>query len=313
MIVVTGAAGFIGSNLVYGLNKAGYDNLILVDDLNGAKERNIKGLKYQEIIGIEEFLEKHQDYKNLTAILHQGACADTTESRPDYILRQNTGYTFALFNHAQELEIPFIFASSAAVYGNGDNGFREEADCEAPLNLYGESKLLFDQFLRRAINRPEGLKSTATGFRYFNVYGPQENHKGRMASVPFHLFNQAKENARLKIFEGSDGFKRDFISVEDIVKVNLHFLENPHTGIFNVGTGQARSFKEMAEVISNELPGTEIEFIPFPDDLKGKYQEFTEADLSHLREAGYAQEFMTLESGLKDYLRLFESSGGYLF
>jgi ADP-L-glycero-D-manno-heptose 6-epimerase len=264
-------------------------------------------------LGIEEYLEKHHSYKDIEAVFHEGACADTTESRPDYILRINTGYTYALFNHCQKHKIPFLYASTAAIYGNGENGFQEEPDSEHPLNLYGESKLIFDNLLRRQIKRDGVLQAPAMGFRYFNVYGPGEAHKGRMASVALHLFKQGTESGKLKIFEGSENFKRDFIHVSDIVAVNLHFLQNPLTGIFNVGSGKARSFSDMARSIRELIPGSEIEHIPFPEDLKGKYQEFTFADLSNLRSAGYPGEFISLEEGLSEYFRDFKQAGGYLF
>lgn len=313
MIVVTGAAGFIGSNLAKGLNDAGHQELILVDDLNPEKEKNISGLKFDQFLTIEEYLEKHRSITDLQAIFHQGACADTTENRPDYILRQNTGYTYALFNHCQANRIPLLYASSAAVYGDGENGFREEPGSEQPLNLYGESKLIFDQVLRRHVDKEGKLTAPVTGFRYFNVYGPGEAHKGRMASVALHLFKQGKENGSLKLFEGSESFKRDFVHINDVVAVNLHFLQNPQTGIFNLGTGTARSFTEMAKAIQKQIPNSSIEYIPFPEDLKGKYQAYTCADLSTIRKAGYEEDFIELEAGINSYYQAFEHGSGYLF
>jgi ADP-L-glycero-D-manno-heptose 6-epimerase len=312
MILVTGAAGFIGSNLVKGLNLKGYTDLILVDDLTGENEKNLANLNFSAVVGIDEYLKKHRNWSKLDAVFHLGACSDTTETRVDYILPRNTGYTMTLFRHCQRQRIPFIYASSAAVYGNGEKGFKEDPTCEAPLNLYGESKLRFDQALRRELEQEKGLSAPTIGLRYFNVYGANELHKGRMASVALHLMKQGESESTLKIFEGSENFRRDFIHVDDTVAVKLFFLENPKTGIYNVGTGQAASFLQLAKAVNKHFPEANIDFIPFPEDLKGKYQKFTQANIEKLREAGFEKEFVSLEEGVNRYWKAFSENGGYL-
>jgi ADP-L-glycero-D-manno-heptose 6-epimerase len=321
--VVTGAAGFIGSNLVKALNKHGVTEIIAVDDLaRGDKFRNLVGCEIADYIDKGEFLERIESGAFdgvLDAILHLGACSDTTESDGRYVMENNYRYSLDLLDFCQEEEIAFIYASSAAVYGSG-RVFREGQSHEAPLNVYGYSKYLFDQIVRRRLH---DLHAPVIGLRYFNVYGLNEGHKGRMASVAWHFFNQYRSEGKVRLFEGSDGFangeqRRDFVSVEDAVKVNLHFLESKDiSGIFNVGTGRAQAFNEVAVATVNacrtadglsrlsladlKQQGT-IEYIPFPDALKGKYQSFTEADLTALRKAGYAASFLTVEEGVSRYV-----------
>jgi len=320
--VVTGAAGFIGSNLVKALNQRGETDIIAVDNLTRAdKFRNLAGCEIADFIDKRDFLVQLTagDYEGaIEAVLHQGACSDTMETDGRYMMDNNYRYSLTLLDYCQEEEVPLLYASSAAVYGGG-SVFRELRECEAPLNIYGYSKFLFDQVVRR---RFADAESQIAGFRYFNVYGPNEAHKGRMASVAFHCFNQFQSERRVKLFQGWDGYadgeqRRDFVSVEDVVAVNLHFLERPDlSGIFNLGTGRAQSFNEVAVAAVNACLRAEgqaplslaemraqnmIEYIAFPEALKGKYQSHTEADTGMLRRAGYEDAFLTVEEGVSRY------------
>jgi ADP-L-glycero-D-manno-heptose 6-epimerase len=320
--VVTGAAGFIGSNLVKVLNAQGVTNILAVDNLTHAdKFRNIVDCDIEDFLDKQDFLEKivNDDFSgSIGAVLHQGACSDTMETDGRYMMENNYRYSVALLNFCQEEDVPLIYASSAAVYGAGQE-FREAPECEAPLNIYGYSKLLFDQVVRRRL-REDGAQ--IAGFRYFNVYGPNEQHKGRMASVAFHHFNQYRNEGKVRLFEGSHGYAaggqlRDFVSVEDVVKVNLFFLERPDlSGIFNLGTGRAQAFNDIAVAVVNSCRKAEgknalslsdlhqqhiVEYVPFPDALKGKYQAYTRADIGALRKAGYVEEMHDVAAGVAKY------------
>jgi ADP-L-glycero-D-manno-heptose 6-epimerase len=322
--VVTGAAGFVGSNLVKALNARGERAILAVDNLaDGSKFANLVDCEIADYLDQDEFLVRldEGDFDDdIAAILHQGACADTTLSDGRYMLRNNYRYSVTLLEHCQSNDIQFLYASSAAVYGAGPV-FREAREHEAPLNVYGYSKFLFDQWVRR---RLADSGSQIAGFRYFNVYGPNEWHKGRMASVAWHFFNQYSAERRVRPFVGSGGYadgeqRRDFISVEDAVKVNLHFLDHPEiSGIFNVGTGRAQSFNDVALATINACRGAQsepplgldeargqglIEYAPFPDALKGKYQNFTQADVGALRRSGYTAPFLAVEEGVARYCR----------
>lgn len=312
MIIVTGAAGFIGSNLVRGLNRRGITDVLLVDDLsNGEKHLGLNALEFTDYVDKDEFLDRLPDFVSgdVEAVFHQGACSDTMEPDGRYMLEANYEYSKELLAAAQERRIPFLYASSAAVYGDGSRGFREEPACEDPLNVYAFSKALFDRHVRRVL--PES-PSQIVGLRYFNVYGPQENHKGRMASVAFHFHNQITEGGAMRVFEGSADFRRDFVYVGDAVDVNLFFLDHPEkNGIFNCGTGRAESFLAVAEAMRELYDGSEITEIPFPAELEGKYQAFTEADLGALRAAGYDRPFHTVREGVEQYVEVLRSSGGY--
>lgn len=324
-IVVTGAAGFIGSNLVKALNERGEHNVIAVDDLTrGDKFKNLVDCEIADYLDKETFLSELLAGNfdgQLEAVLHQGACSNTMETNGRYMMQNNYRYSLALLDHCQDDEVPFIYASSAAVYGSGDT-FRESRANEAPVNVYGYSKFLFDQTVRRRMHE---RTAQIVGLRYFNVYGIREAHKGRMASVARQFFEQWRGAGKVKLFEGSGGYgageqRRDFISVEDAVRVNLFFLDYPgKSGIFNVGTGHAESFNEVAGAVINSFEGSgepvpqlvaqgKIEYIPFPEGLKEKYQSFTEADLEYLREVGYDAEFKDAKQGVSEYVRSLCSS-----
>ena len=318
--VVTGAAGFIGSGLVAALNRAGIDEILAVDDLeNGAKVKNLASVEIEDYLDKREFLSQLETGRldgGIEAILHQGACSDTMETDGRYVMENNYAYSKALFDWCQDEETPFIYASSAAVYGPGRE-FGETRENEEPLNVYAYSKFLFDQYVRKRI---EGSRAQVAGLRYFNVYGPNEAHKGRMASVAFHAFNQFRSEGRVKLFVGSDAYgdgeqQRDLVHVDDVVSVNLWLLENRGiSGIFNCGTGRAQTFNDVAAAVINTVNGSDfsvdelreknfIEYIPFPPQLVGKYQSYTQADMSRLRDAGYAGAFQAVEEGVASYVR----------
>ena len=325
--VVTGACGFIGANLVKALNERGIVDIIAVDNLTHAdKFRNLADCEIADFLDKHEFLDLVENGEldgGVEAILHQGACSDTMETDGRYMMANNFRYSQTLLDFCMEQETPLLYASSASVYGGGGM-FREERDYEAPLNVYGYSKFLFDQVVRRRIGPDAaGADSQIVGFRYINVYGPREQHKGRMASVAFHHFNQYRADGKVRLFEGHAGYgngeqRRDFVYVGDVARVNMDFLETRASGIFNLGTGRAQSFNELAAATVNACRALEgkapqslaelvaqgiIEYIPFPDALKGKYQSFTEADLGQLRRAGYREEFATVEQGVAEYVK----------
>ena len=321
--IVTGAAGFIGSNLVKALNERGTDQIIAVDNLTRAdKFKNLVDCEIVDYIDKAEFLARllaGQFNGQVDAIFHEGACSDTMESDGRYMMENNFRYSLGILDWCIDQGVQYLYASSAATYG-GSSEFREERTFEAPLNVYGYSKFLFDQIVRQRLPK---ATSQIVGFRYFNVYGPRESHKGRMASVAFHHFNQFRAEHKVRLFEGCNGFangeqKRDFVFVGDVAAVNLYFLDHPEeSGIFNVGTGRAQSFNELAVANVNScraLAGEPaqsleelvrlgfIEYIPFPEALRGKYQSFTQADLATLRKAGYDAPFASVEQGVAKYV-----------
>lgn len=324
-IVVTGAAGFIGSNLVRGLNQRGLDDIVAVDDLTqGDKFRNLADLKIADYVDASVFYDRFSagHYGQVEAVFHEGACSDTMETNGRYMMDNNYGVSLRLFQACQAHKTRLLYASSAATYGNSEV-FAESPRNEAPLNVYGYSKLLFDQRLRRDIG-PDFAGGTAqvAGFRYFNVYGPREQHKGRMASVAFHQFHQFKDSGRVKLFGEYGGYApgaqvRDFVFIDDVVAVNLWFFDHPgRTGLFNLGTGRAQPFNDVALAVVNsfrrrnglpalDLPSAAaaglIEYIPFPDALRGKYQCFTQADLTAMRQAGCDHRFADVASGVGQY------------
>ncbi len=330
--VVTGAAGFVGSNLVRGLNDRGETDVIAVDNLTSAdKFRNLADCAIADYLDKDEFLARLAagDFEDdIAAILHQGACSDTMETDGRYMMRNNYRYSVTLLDHCQDNDIPFLYASSAAVYG-GSAAFVERREHEAPLNVYGYSKFLFDERVRRVL--PERTAQIA-GFRYFNVYGPREQHKGRMASVAFHFFHQYRADGRVRLFAGSGGYadgeqRRDFVSVADVVRVNLDFLDHPErSGIFNLGTGRAQTFNDVAVATINACRAADgaapatlaelvrdgaIEYVAFPPQLVGKYQNYTQADLTALRGAGCHVPMAGVEEGVPRYVeRLMAGTSG---
>ncbi|MDR2637390.1 MAG: ADP-glyceromanno-heptose 6-epimerase, partial [Zoogloeaceae bacterium] len=312
----------IGSNLVRALNERGERRIIAVDNLSRAEKfRNLVDCEIADYLDKEDFIDRLQHGYfdgEIEAILHQGACSDTMETNGRYMMENNYRYSTILLDWCLEQDARLLYASSAATYGGG-GVFREEREYEAPLNVYGYSKFLFDQVVRQRL--PE-TGTQVVGLRYFNVYGPREQHKGRMASVAFHHFQQWKSEGRVKLFAGSHGYangaqERDFVWVGDVAKVNLFFFDHPEkSGIFNLGTGRAQCFNDVAVAAINgcrRLAGEAplslagivgqglLEYIPFPEALEGKYQAFTQADISRLREAGYDEPFASVEEGVGQY------------
>lgn len=323
MIVVTGAAGFVGSNIVRGLNRRGHTNILAVDDLtDGDKFVNLVGGQIADYMHKDDFRRGVIDgfLPGVRAVFHQGACSDTTERDGRFMMDNNYRVTLELFEYCQSHKIPFIYASSAAVYGAGPV-YVEDLANERPLNVYGYSKFLFDQVLRA---RMSSLTAQVVGLRYFNVYGPQEQHKGRMASVAFHNMNQFQAEGHVRLFGGWDGYAdggqmRDFISVNDVVDVNLHFLEHSKvSGIFNCGTGRAQPFNDVASAVVNAMRGIQgkpalsledlvkqgmLRYVEFPEDLKGRYQSYTQADVTALRKAGFTAPMRDVQTGVTEYVQ----------
>jgi ADP-L-glycero-D-manno-heptose 6-epimerase len=321
MIVVTGAAGFIGANNVKALNARGEHDILAVDHLAQAdKFRNLVDCEIADYLDKHELLEmlRRCALPKVDVVFHQGACSDTMQTDGRYMMENNYRFSVELLRWCQEIRAPLVYASSAAVYGRGPR-FAEERACEKPLNIYGYSKFLFDSLVRRQLDR---LSAPVIGLRYFNVYGPRESHKGRMASVAFHAFNQFREQGQVKLFEASHGYangeqRRDFVHVDDVVGVNLHFYERPISGVFNVGTGRAQTFNDVAVAVINALRAAKgdssldlqqlvrqkaIEYIPVPEALTAKYQAHTQADLTQLRTAGCDVSFQTVEQGNVSYM-----------
>ena len=309
MIIVTGGAGFIGSNIIKALNQRGENNILLVDHLvNGRKMLNIADLDIADYMDKNEFIQKIDEpgfLDGVRAIFHQGACSATTEWDGEFVMKNNYDYSKRILHRCIEKNIAFLYASSASVYGNGDHGFSVDRNCEQPINMYAYSKFQFDQYVRRLLPT---TTSPIAGFRYFNVYGPREQHKGSMSSTAYHFNNQVKEHKVARLFEGYDGMangehKRDFVYVGDVVDVNLWFFDHPEQrGIFNVGTGNAETFNVVAEAVIAWHKEGSIEYIPFPEHLKGAYQSYTQADISGLRAVGYTKEFLTVKQGVAKYL-----------
>ncbi|MBX9447396.1 ADP-glyceromanno-heptose 6-epimerase [Dickeya chrysanthemi] len=303
MIIVTGGAGFIGSNIVKALNDDGYRDILVVDNLkDGTKFVNLVDLDIADYMDKEDFIASivaGDDLGDIDAIFHEGACSSTTEWDGKYMMDNNYQYSKEVLHYCLERGIPFLYASSAATYGGRTDNFVEDRRYEQPLNVYGYSKFLFDQYVREILPQAD---SQICGFRYFNVYGPREGHKGSMASVAFHLNNQINQGENPKLFAGSENFKRDFIYVGDVAAVNLWFWQHNVSGIFNCGTGRAESFQAVADAVLAWHHKDSVEYIPFPEKLKGRYQAYTQADLTNLRAAGYDKPFKTVAEGVADYL-----------
>ncbi len=329
-IVVTGAAGFIGSNIIKGLNARGITDVIAVDDMTqGDKFRNLRDLKIADYVDATTFYDLFASgaMGQVEAVFHEGACSDTMEANGKYMMENNYAVSCHLFHTCQKRGARLLYASSAATYGGSDT-FREEPAYELQLNVYGYSKLLFDQRMRKECGADFercriGRLTQVVGFRYFNVYGPREQHKGRMASVAFHQFHQFQAEGKVKLFGDYGGYAaggqmRDFVYIDDVVAVNLWFYDHPeHSGIFNLGTGRAQPFNDVAEAVVNTLHGLQgtpaqalaeltargaIDYIAFPDALKGKYQSYTQADLSRLRSTGCDHAFADVATGVKHYV-----------
>jgi ADP-L-glycero-D-manno-heptose 6-epimerase len=316
MIVVTGGAGFVGSNLVRALNRRGARDVVVVDDLtDGRKFANLVGCDIADYWDRSALVERLRSgaIERPEAIFHQGACAVTTEWDGRYMLENNYRYSVDLLEYCLGRNVPLIYASSAAVYGASTVSTEGDAATERPLNVYGYSKLLFDQYVRR---RLEGAGSQVVGLRYFNVYGPGEAHKGAMASVAWHLHGQVAAGGDARLFEGSGGYeageqRRDFVYVEDVADVNLWVFERRRvSGIFNVGTGASATFNDVARAVVAWHGSGAIRYIPFPEGLKARYQSFTEADIGALRAAGYGAPFRDVRSGIKAYLDTIGSTPG---
>jgi ADP-L-glycero-D-manno-heptose 6-epimerase len=327
-VIVTGAAGFVGSNNVHALNARGERNVVAVDNLTRAEKFvNLVDAEISDYVDKQEFLDlvRRRALPKPDIVFHQGACSDTMEADGRYMMENNYRYSVELFRWCQELRIPLVYASSAAVYGLGPV-FTEDRAHEHPLNVYGYSKFLFDQFIRRAL--PD-LRAPVVGLRYFNVYGPREGHKGRMASVAYHHVQQFRSDGAVKLFEGSHGYangeqRRDFIHVDDVIATNLHFWDRPTSGIYNVGTARAQAFNDVARAVVNAIRADEgqpalsleqlvaageIRYVPFPEALRGKYQAFTQADRSRLEQAGLTAPFRTVEVGTAEYVRWLLAAG----
>ncbi len=319
MIIVTGGAGFIGSNIVKKLNERGRDDIFIVDDLtDGRKCRNLQGLDFIDYMDCIEFDKAVADNTfeigPVEVIFHQGACSDTMEYNGRFIMKNNFEGSKNLFHYSQERRIPFIYASSGSTYGNGKKGFVESPECEEALNPYAFSKLFFDRYVRRF---QDNLQSQVVGLRYFNVYGPQENHKDRMASLVRQMYYKLQETGEITLFKGIDGYGdgeqvRDFIYVNDVVNVNFFFWENPQiSGIFNCGTGEAHTFNEFMQAIIDYCGKGKISYVPFPEILKGKYQSYTKADTAKLLSVGYDRGFTPMKQAVAEYCEILEKNKGF--
>lgn len=311
MIIVTGGAGFIGSCIVRMLNDAGRNDIIIVDNISDTdKWINMRNKQFIKYVHKSKFLEELPSYEDVEAIIHMGAQSSTTERNFDYLWNNNFEYTKALWNYCAEKQISFIYASSAATYGDGNLGFDDRMDIDElrPLNGYGYSKQLFDQWVK---HQAKSFPKQHVGLKFFNVYGPNEYFKGSMASLVFHGYNQIVADGEIRLFKSCNpsyedgGQLRDFVYVKDICKVIMWMLNHEEvSGLFNVGTGKAQSFRELAEATFNALGMTpNIRYIDMPEKLRGKYQYYTQANMSQLHEVGYGNAFMDVETGVADYVK----------
>jgi len=308
-IIVTGGAGFIGSAIVWRLNEMGVDNILIVDRMDETdKWKNLAPLKFADYIDADDFIDDPGDFTQAEAILHLGACSSTTETDSDYMFRNNYEYTRDLAEFAVANDIRFIYASSAATYGDGSAGMddgHEDLGKLRPLNVYGYSKHMFDQYAARS-----GMFDSIVGIKYFNVFGPNEDHKGDMRSLVSKAFDQIRETGKLQLFKSADPnfadgeFGRDFVYIKDAVDMTLYFLENKAGGLFNVGSGQMNTWNELASAIFLAL-GQEknVEFVEMPTHLRDRYQYHTQADLSRIRAAGYPSDTTDLKTAVEDYVK----------
>jgi ADP-L-glycero-D-manno-heptose 6-epimerase len=332
MLIVTGGAGFIGSNLVHELNAHGITDILVVDNLANAKKfENLLGARYVDYMDKREFrraiAENALGAGKVEAILHQGACSNTLEDDGVYMMDNNFAYTKEVLAFAIAKEAPLVFASTAAVYGlSGVGHFTPTLENERPLNVYGFSKLVFDNYFRNQLEL-DGVPITAVGLRYFNVYGPREQHKGRMASVIHHFTKQMKEKGKVNLFAGTGGYadgeqRRDFVYVRDLARLNMFFAQigpyapkvgesrKTYQGVVNAGSGKSRSFNDVARALMAVHGEAKIEYVPFPADLEGRYQHFTEADLTGLRGLGCDLEMTELERGITETYETLRAIGG---
>ena len=318
MIIVTGGAGFVGSNIVRALNERGRTDILIVDNLgNSDKYKNLIGLRFVDYRHKDDFIKNLDGAaQNVEAIFHNGACSNTMEYDVNFMIHSNYEYSKEIFKLCIRKKIPFIYASSAAVYGLGKKGFREEEACEAPINPYAFSKLLFDRYVRQFIGK---IDSKVIGLRYFNVYGPQENHKGKMASIFYQIYKRMKLGGGPRRFKGTDGYrdgeqKRDFIYVKDVAKINLWCLDNPvANGIYNCGTGHAHTFNDAAKAMIESMHSKmRTTYCDFPDELIGKYQSYTEADMKKITAAGYKGGFTNFVVAVDEYCKFLEAGGYYV-
>ena len=297
MIVVTGGLGFIGSNLVKKLNKINIDDIIIVDSLESSGNyKNLKDLKFKDFVSTKDFIHNLNDFEKIKFVFHIGACSDTTENNGNYIYENNYLYSKKLIQFFSNKMIPLVYASSASVYGLGNLGFKEDESIENPLNLYAVSKFLTDNFMNS-----HKFNSQVVGLRFFNVYGPGEEHKGEMKSVIGKFLNNIKKNPSIKLFKGSEKIFRDFIFVDDVCDICIFFMNNNFSGIYNVGTGSKNSFMKIYEIINRDIQKCKLELIDFPKKLIGKYQFNTEAEISKLRKIGFKNKFVSLKEGINKY------------
>lgn len=331
MIIVTGASGFIGSAFVWKLNEMGINDILLVDKMKCEnKWLNLRKRDYADWCDTDDlfsWLENKENAKMITGVLHMGAISDTVEENGDILMKNNYGYSKKLWEFCAKNKINYVYASSAATYGGGERGYNDDVTFSElkkllPLNKYGYSKKVFDDWALKQELKPNQW----IGVKFFNVYGPQEYHKGRMASMVFHTFYQYKENAKVKLFKShKEGYKdgeqlRDFVYIKDVLDVLYYFLFlKVPSGIYNLGTGKARSFHDLSlETIKCSVGDPSIksesviDFIPMPEDLRGKYQYFTEASMTKLKQTGYNKEFYSLEEGVKDYVEYLSKEDMYL-
>ena len=316
MIILTGGGGMIGSMIAWHLNtQMNFDDFVIVDDLiNEQQENNFNKRKFIEYIAKDDLEKYLSDKKNVSAVIHMGAISATTESNFNRLLQSNIRFSQALWHWCAENKVPFIYASSAATYGDGSVGYDDnesELDKLSPLNAYGYSKHFFDRWVQLKLSKNQPTPPQWCGLKFFNVYGPNEYHKGRMASVVFHSFNQFKETNQIKLFKSehpsyADGMQvRDFIYVKDAVKIIIFFLNNNNfSGLYNAGTGNAETFKALAEALLINTKGqpNDIKYIEMPNDLKGKYQYYTQATMNKINSIGFNDNFMNLKEGVTDYL-----------
>lgn len=317
-IIVTGGAGFIGSAILWRLNQLGYDDILIVDRLDGTdKWKNLVPLKFTDYVDADDFIDEIEEYDHYDLMFHLGACSSTTETDSQFLIRNNYEYSKIVCSWCVMNEIRFVYASSAATYGDGSAGMEDgtgKLSSLLPLNMYGYSKHLFDKWAQQM-----GLFDRIVGLKYFNVFGPNENHKGDMRSLVNKAFDQINETGKLNLFKShnpdyADGeFGRDFVYVKDAVDMTLHFMENEIGGLFNIGSGRMQTWNELAAAVFTAMNiEPNIEFIDMPENLRGRYQYHTEADLTRIRQSGYTAEITPLSDAVTDYVQNYLLEGRHL-